>query len=288
LSVAAVAQDFDAAKITIERIDDDLFVLFGAGGGVVPGNTLVSIGADGVLVVDTQFSGMIPKVRAAVAQLGGGPIDFAVNTHWHDDHAEGNKVLGPAGVRIIAHENSRDMLMRHNRINVVRTVLDQPPYPDEALPVITFGSALTYYFNGTRVDLVHVAPAHTAGDAAVFFPERNTVHMGDVFVMNGYPFVDVDDGGDLDGMIAFCRTVLGRVDTNTVIVPGHGPLARRADLDAYVEMLSKARTRIAALIAAGASREQAIAAKPTSEWDAARGNPAYFVDRAYASLSLKR
>ena len=287
LGAAAVAQDFAAAKITAQQLAPGLLLLFGGGGGVVAGNTLVSIGDQGVLIVDTQFPPMVPKYRVMIAALGGAgrDIDFAINTHWHDDHAEGNKVLGPDGVALIAHENSRAMLTKNNSINVVRTVLDQPAYPAAALPVITFDDRLRLHFNGEDIDLVHVGPAHTAGDTAVILRGHNALHMGDVFITSGYPFVDVDDGGDLDGMIEFCRAVLEEIDRNTIIVPGHGEVASYQDLADYVAMLTTVRGRIAALIADGASLEQVAAAKPTAEWDAQRGNPAYFINRSYASLT---
>jgi glyoxylase-like metal-dependent hydrolase (beta-lactamase superfamily II) len=286
LGTTAAAQGPSEPEVTSEEIAPGFHVLFGAGAGLVAGNTAVSIGEQGTLVVDTQFPPLVPKYRALIRSLGGGGVDFAINTHWHDDHAEGNKVLGADGTRLIAHQNSRDMLTKYNKINVVRTVLDQPAYPAAALPVVTFDGRMHFYFNGERIDLVHVAPAHTAGDTAVIFRGRNAVHMGDVFIESGYPFVDVDDGGSLDGLIEFLRAVLDEIDRDTVVVPGHGALASYQDLVDYVAMLTAVRARIAELIAAGASREQVLAAEPTAEWDAKYGNPAvYFIDRAYASLT---
>jgi cyclase len=279
------AQDFAAAAIETEPLAEDLHVLYG---GQAAGNTLALFADGRALIVDTGVPETAPQLEAAVVKLGG-PVTTAINTHWHFDHADGNKLFGPNGVRLIAHENSRAMLKKHNSINVVRTIIEQPAYPPAALPAITFPSELRYHFGGEEIELFHVAPAHTAGDTVVLFRRHNVVHTGDVFLTNAYPFVDFDAGGDLDGLIEFCRAVLARIDEQTTIVPGHGPLARRADLVAYVEMLTAVRIRVAALIADGASLEQVLAAQPTAEWDERFGDPAtYFIDRAYASLRRAR
>ncbi len=273
------------ATVTREELAPDLHVLLGTGGGQAAGNVLVLLGADGALVVDTGYPQYVPLYREAIALLSGGAIRYAIDTHWHDDHSEGNKVLGPDGTLIVAHVNTREMLTRNNKINVVRTILDQPAFPPAALPAVTFDGTLELYLNGERLELVHVSPAHTAGDVAVILREHNVVHMGDVFLSAAYPFADVDNGGDFDGVIAFCRGVLERIDADTVIVPGHGKMATYAELADYIEMLETVRDRLAALIADGATLAQVVAAEPTKEWDAQYGNPTtYFLDRAYKSL----
>jgi glyoxylase-like metal-dependent hydrolase (beta-lactamase superfamily II) len=181
------------------------------------------------------------------------------------------------------------MLMRDNKINVVRTVLEQPAFPPAALPVITFDDRIELYFGDERLELVHASPAHTAGDVAVILRTSNVVHMGDVFLSGAYPFADVDNGGDFDGVITFCRDVLARIDRDTVIVPGHGRTARYEDLEAYIDMLVEVRGRIAALVAGGATLEQVVAAQPTKEWDEKYGNPTtFFLDRAFKSLGGQR
>jgi glyoxylase-like metal-dependent hydrolase (beta-lactamase superfamily II) len=285
LATTAAGQAPDAPKVTTQQLAPGLHILFGAGGGQVAGNVLASLGAQGTLLVDTGFPVFVPQYREAIAALGGGAIAYALNTHWHDDHAEGNKVLGADRVVLVAHANSRDMLTRHNKINVVRTVLDQPAYPATALPAVTYADRMELYFNDERIEMLHVARAHTAGDAAVIFRGHNAVHMGDVFLSAAYPFFDVDNGGDFDGLIEFVSTVLEEIDQNTIVVPGHGRIATYADLASYVDMLRSVRSRIAALIADGATLEQVVTARPTAEWDAKYGNPTtYFIDRAYKSL----
>jgi glyoxylase-like metal-dependent hydrolase (beta-lactamase superfamily II) len=277
------------AAVTSEQIGPGLYVLRGAGGGQAAGNVLAVLGEGRVLVIDTGYPQFVPKYRDEIARLGGGAITHAINTHWHDDHSEGNKVLGPSGALIVAHGSSREMLTRDNKINVVRTILEQPAFPPAALPVVTFTDRMDVYFGEERLELVHVSPAHTAGDVAVILRKSNVVHMGDVFLSSAYPFADVDNGGHLDGIIDFCREVLGRIDRDTIVVPGHGRTATYAELESYVDMLVTVRTRIAALIAGGASLAQVVAAQPTQEWDEKYGNPAtFFIDRAYKSLSQKR
>ena len=157
----AFSWDFDV-PIEVETVADGLHVFFGIGG-----NIAVSIGESGVLVVDDQFPEMIPKVNDAIAELGGGAIDFAINTHWHFDHADGNKALGPTGSWIVAHEHSAEMMAKDNIINLVIAKYKQDAYPPDARPVISFGDRMTFHFNGGDIDLLHAGAAHTAGDAVV-------------------------------------------------------------------------------------------------------------------------
>lgn len=269
------------AEITTQRVGDGLYVLFGIGG-----NVAAFIGDQGVLIVDDQFPDMVPKIQAKIRELGGGAVDFAINTHWHYDHADGNQRLGPEGTWIIAHANSRARMTQTNFINtVMRPIQRQDPYPAAALPIATFDDRMQLYFNGEQIELLHFSPAHTTGDAAVFFVEQNAVHMGDVFNNSGYPFIDADNGGDLGGMIEFCESVLAMLPEDATVIPGHGAIADYAALATYITMLKDVRSRIAALIADGATLEQVVAAKPTAAWDAQFGDPTRMVDRAYATLS---
>jgi glyoxylase-like metal-dependent hydrolase (beta-lactamase superfamily II) len=284
-AAAGAQQPPTEAAVTTEEIKPGLHVLYGAGGGQVAGNVLVLLGDAASLVVDTGYPIFVPKYREAVARLGGGAIARVINTHWHDDHSEGNKLFGPDGALIVAHSNARAMLLHDNKINVVRTILDQPAFPPAALPVITFDDRIELFFGDERLELVHVAPAHTAGDVAVILRGRNVMHTGDVFLTSAYPFSDVDNGGDFEGEIEFCRELLKRIDRGTVIVPGHGRTATYTDLEAYVAMLEAVHGRLVQLIAGGATLAQVVAAQPTKEWDAKYGNPTtYFLDRAYKSL----
>jgi glyoxylase-like metal-dependent hydrolase (beta-lactamase superfamily II) len=286
-TTAASAQDFSTARIVTESIGDGLYVLFGQGENVIAGNMLVSIGEEGVLAVDDMVDGIVPKYKAAIAELGGGPIDFAINTHWHFDHSGGNPVLANDGVWFIAHENSRAMLLKDNVINLVSQTIDQPAYGSKALPVITYDAAMRLHFNGHEIDLLHPGPAHTTGDTAVILRDRNVVHLGDVFNTSGYPFIDADNGGSIDGVISFCEAVLAELDPGAIVIPGHGAISDYQGLADYIAMLKTIRDRMSSLIRSGASLEQVIAARPTSDWDAAKGDPAMLIDRAYTSMTRR-
>jgi cyclase len=278
------AEQLATAEIRTEKVGDNLYVLFGLGG-----NIAVSVGEQGVLAVDTQFPELVPRYLAAIRAVGGREIDLAINTHWHYDHADGNLVLGPTGTWIVAQANSRAMLTKDNVINtVVRPPLPQKAYPTPALPVATFKDEMQLVFNGETIDLMHFGPAHTTGDAAVIFRNHNAVHLGDVFNNAGYPFIDTDNGGDLDGTIAFCEAVLEELRPGAIVIPGHGAVAKYDDLVAYIAMLKGVRAKLTELIRSGATLEQVIAAKPTAEWDARYGDPTRMVNRGYAALSRNR
>lgn len=271
----------DTAEVRSELIGDGLYVLYFPTGG----NLLVSIGEQGVLTVDDQYQNMVPAYRERIRELGGDAIDIVVNTHWHADHAEGNRTLGREGSWIVSQINSREMLTRPRVVNTVTRTASYEPYETAALPVATFDDSMQLHFNGERIDLLHFGRAHTTGDTAVIFRDHNVVHMGDVFNNASYPFIDADNGGHVDGVIRFCEAVLMRIDEATVVVPGHGPVGTYADLRDYVTMVRTLRDRIAGMIAEGMSLEQIVAANPTAEWDDRLTNSIRFIDRVYANLA---
>lgn len=276
---AAYGMDLENTEITTETVAPGIHVLFGVGGNVV-----AAIGDHGVLLIDSQFPEMIPRITAAISDLGGGDVDFTVNTHWHFDHADGNLLLGRGGSWMVSHINSRRMMVGAHDVDSVAMIYEQPPYPEEALPVITYTDHMQFHFNNETIDLLHFGPAHTTGDTAVIFRDSNVVHMGDVFNAS-YPFIDAGNGGDLDGMIRFCKKILARLDENSIVVPGHGPVLAYNDMVDYVSMLETVRDRISDLIDAGKSLEEVIAAMPTAEFDDKYGDPVRLIDRAYMSLS---
>ena len=289
LELEQVAQafgwDLEGAEIETQKVDEGLYVLFGVGG-----NIAVSIGKDGVLIVDDQLPQVIDKIEAAIAKVGGEGVDYAVNTHWHFDHAEGNNVLGPNGTTIIAHSNARAGMAKGGLVNMVVAQYNQQPYPAKALPVITYDEGMQIHFNGNQIDLKNFSPAHTSGDTVVIFKEQNAVHLGDVFNNAGYPFIDVDSGGSIDGMIQFCEETLQLTTIDTIVIPGHGPVTDVATLRRYVSMLQSVRTRVTDLIDAGKTMEQVIEAKPTADFDEVYGPESSslgFINRVYTSLSQK-
>jgi glyoxylase-like metal-dependent hydrolase (beta-lactamase superfamily II) len=279
------AEQLAKMEIKTQKVGDGLYVMFGNGG-----NIGVSIGADGVLIVDDgQFPQLVPRNLEAIRSLGGHRVDLAINTHFHVDHADGNLVLGPTGTWFIAQANTREMLAKDRVVNTfTRPATAYKPYPAAALPVVTFADRLQMHFNGDTIDLIHVGPAHTTGDAAVFFRNHNAVHTGDVYNSAGYPYIDSDNGGDLDGTIVFSEAILREIRRDTVVIPGHGPVATYDDLVAYIAMLKGVRAKLDALVKSGATLEQAIAAKPTAEWDARFGDPTRIVNGGYASLKRGR
>ncbi|MEE4361327.1 MAG: MBL fold metallo-hydrolase [Pseudomonadales bacterium] len=270
----------DAIEVSTQTIAPGFHVLFGMGG-----NIAASIGPQGTLLVDDQFPEIRDDLDVALSRLGSISVDFIVNTHWHFDHADGNMSYGPDGTWLVSQANARAGMAKGGLVDLVSVVYDQKPYPADALPVITFDDHMSFHFNGEQIDLLHAGPAHTTGDTAVIFRGRNAVHLGDVFNNAGWPFIDTGSGGDLDGMIAFCTAVLAEIDDETAVIPGHGPVTNRAELKRYVELLSIARDRISALIAAGASLEEVMAARPTADLDGEMGDPVRFVNRAYMSLT---
>lgn len=280
---SAFGWDLAGAQITSEKVADGLYVLFGVGG-----NIGVSIGSDGVLIVDDQFPQVMEKIEAAIGEIGGDGVDYAINTHWHFDHAEGNNALGPSGTTIVAHSNARADMAKGGLVNLVIAKYQQQPYPKAALPVLTFDDRMQIHFNDNQIDLMHFSPAHTNGDTAVWFRNQNAVHLGDVFNNSGYPFVDVDSGGGIDGMINFCEQTLAAVGPDGIIIPGHGPVTDTAALSRYVYMLKTVRARIAEMIDDGKTLQQVMDAKPTADFDEVYGPETAslgFVNRVYTSLS---
>jgi cyclase len=247
-------------RITTIPLADNVYMLVGAGG-----NLGLSVGDDGALLVDAEYAQLTGKVMAAVKEVCEKPIRFVVNTHWHFDHVGGNENLAKAGAVIVAHENVRKRMSTEQTLGGLgRTV---PPSPQAALPVITFSDALTFHCNGDEVRVMHVDPAHTDGDSFVHFPKGNVLHVGDVWFNNMYPFIDVNAGGSIDGMIRAADRALALANEKTKIIPGHGPLGSVVELREYRQMLATVRDRVRALVEQGKSRDEVIASKPTKDLD---------------------
>jgi cyclase len=226
-------------EIRVERIAPGVAVLFGRGG-----NIGVSWGADGTVLIDDQYAPATERVVAAARTLDPDPIRFVINTHWHGDHSGGNENLGRAGTVIVAHDNVRRRMTMEQLVRGERV----PPSPVGALPVITFSQNLTFHLNGDEIRAVHVEHAHTDGDSLIFWPRANVLHMGDVYFNGMLPFIDLDSGGSIDGAILAVERGLALATDGTVIIPGHGPLARRADLVRYRDMLRTLRDLVRAEI----------------------------------------
>ncbi|HVP12284.1 MAG TPA: MBL fold metallo-hydrolase [Phycisphaerae bacterium] len=255
-----MAQEKGPPKITPTRLTDHLYMLPGAGGEIA-----VSIGDDGTLLVDSGMAEYANKVAAAVKETDKAPIRCIINTHWHFDHVGGNDKLAAPGATIIAHENVRKRMSTDQYIaNIDQKV---PASPPAALPTTTYSDAMTLYWNGEEIQIIHLEPAHTDGDSLVYFRKANVLHTGDIFFAGQYPFMDVRAGGSIDGMIKGIDRALLITNEKTRIIPGHGPVSSQSDLRAYAQMLRTARDNVRSLVQQGKSRDEVIAAKPTRELD---------------------
>ncbi|MEM6640098.1 MAG: MBL fold metallo-hydrolase [Pseudomonadota bacterium] len=246
----SLGQDFSGVEVTTTKLAPNLYMLAGAGG-----NVGVLVGEEGVFMVDDQYAPMSDKLKAAVAAITEAPLRYLINTHWHFDHTGGNEAFAESGAVLVAHDNVRVRMSRDEFIGLLD--MEVPASPAAALPVITFANRLTLHFADAAITAHHVAHAHTDGDAFIHFAEENVIHAGDLFWNGLYPFIDTSSGGGIDGMIKGARRMLALADDQTRIIPGHGPLAGRDDLVAYLDMLETTRARILRLIQDGVSRDAA-------------------------------
>jgi glyoxylase-like metal-dependent hydrolase (beta-lactamase superfamily II) len=250
LSGPSFAQDLSKVDIKAEQVAPGVAVLFGAGG-----NIGVSYGEDGTVLIDDQFAPLTGKIQAAVAALGAQPVKFLVNTHWHYDHTGGNENLGKAGAIIMAHDNVR--------VRMAAGQGDQKSAAKAALPVVTYADGLKLHLNGEEVRVIHMPAGHTDGDSIVVWTKSNVVHMGDLFFLRmSFPFVDASSGGNVRGIIAAADKVLAMVDDRTKIIPGHGPVASKADLQQYRDMVAQIINRVEAGVKAGKTLDQIKAERP--------------------------
>ncbi|MGD8452369.1 MAG: MBL fold metallo-hydrolase [Phycisphaerae bacterium] len=285
LAVGVLAQSRPAITIRTFPAGEHVYMLAGAGG-----NLALLVGDDGALMVDAEYGQISDLVLAAVKELTDQPLRLVINTHWHFDHVGGNENLAKAGALLIAHENVRKKMSSEQVLGALgRTV---PPSPPGALPVLTFNDQLTLHWNGEDVEVSHVdPPAHTDGDSFVYFRKANVLHVADVYFNGMYPFIDVNAGGTLDGMIQAVDKALVMADAETKIIPGHGAMSNVTELRAYRDMLATARDRIKPLVEQGKSRDEVIAAKPTAELDEKWGQggfpPDQWVGIVYDGMTRK-
>jgi len=257
-SVAAQQPDFSKVEIKATKISGNVYMLEGAGG-----NIGVSVGADGILIVDDQFAPLADKIRAALKTLGQGKLRFILNTHWHGDHTGGNVVFGPEAT-IIAHDNVRKRLATEQKSAVFNTTT--PPSPKEALPVITFDQTLTVHFNGEEIRAIHYPKGHTDGDSVIFFSASNVVHLGDDFFAGRFPFVDLESGGSVEGLVKNIGELIGKIPPDAKLIPGHGPISTVDDLKSYYRMLQQTTEIVRGKIKAGKTLDQIKTEGLPAEW----------------------
>jgi cyclase len=255
----AAQQDWSKVEVKSEQLAPGVSVLFGSGG-----NIGVSHGKDGTVLIDDQYAPLTPKIQAAVEAIGASPVKFLINTHWHGDHSGGNENFGKAGAVIMAHDNVRVRLVAGAVSGAgtsgARTI---PAAPRVALPVITYADGLKLHLNGEEIRVIHMPAAHTDGDSVVHWTKSNVIHMGDLFMLQiSFPYVDSDSGGDVRGFVVAADKVLAIADDQTKIIPGHGLIATKADLQNHRNMIANTISRVEAAIKAGKTLDQIKAMRP--------------------------
>lgn len=270
------------AALSRTALRDGLYLLQGDGGNIV-----ASTGRDGVFLVDDQFAEVSDQIRATLAEVSDQPVRFLVNTHWHGDHTGGNENFGKQRTVIIAQDQVRARMSQPQALK--RLATPKPAAPTAALPVVSFEHAMSLHLNGQTIALEHAEHAHTDGDTLVHYRQADVLHMGDTFFNGMYPFIDLETGGSIDGVIAAASRGLAMAGPDTLVVPGHGPLSDRAGLQRYHDLLVDLRGRVAALIAQGKTRPQVLAAHPSAAHDAALGqgfiSPDALIGTIFDSLS---
>jgi len=283
-AVTAAAQQTDYSKVEVKatKVAGNVYMLQGAGG-----NIGVSVGDDGLLIVDDQFAPLADKIRAALKGIADKKLHFILNTHWHGDHTGGNVVFGPEAT-IIAHDNVRKRLATEQKSTVFNSTT--PPSPKEALPVITFDQTLTVHFNGEDIRAIHYPKGHTDGDSVIFFSASNVVHLGDDFFAGRFPFVDLESGGSVEGLTKNIGELITKIPADAKLIPGHGPISTLDDLKAYHRMLQQTTEIVRGKISAGKTLDQIKSEGLPAEfapWGAGFIKTDRWVETIYKSLTVK-
>ena len=276
--VAAQQLDFSKVEIKAEPLAPGVAVLFGAGG-----NIGVSYGPDDTVLIDDQFAPLTDKIARAVADLGGTPVRYLVNTHWHFDHSGGNENLGKSGATIFAHENVRVRMVTGGTVAGTNT----PPAPPAALPVVTYAQGLTFHLNGDQIDAVFTGGGHTDGDTALYWRNANVLHTGDLMMSNApFPFVDRDSGGNAVQLVATLDKLLAMTNATTKVIPGHGPVTNREGLQMWRDRIAGAVETVRAARSSGMTLDAFLAANPLATFDrpGAFVNSEAFARAVWASL----
>lgn len=276
------AQD-ENVTISTTKLTNNTYMLKGSGG-----NIIVSVGQDGVFMVDDQFAPLTEKIKEAISNITDQPVKFVINTHWHSDHTGGNENFGELGAIIVSHDNVKKRLSTEQFSEFFnRTV---PPLSEKGLPIITFSDNMTISQNGDEIKVIHVDNGHTDGDSIVYFTKNNVIHVGDDFTDKSYPFIDISSGGSIDGLISSLQTISSIVDDETKVISGHTGISNKTKVIDLTNMLTDVRQNVSQMIEDGKSLEEIIAVKPTSNYDEiyyehSTIKPEDFVTHIYQSLT---
>ena len=280
--IQKATEQFESTPLKTIPLDKGIWMFAGDGGNVT------AIVDDGnTLLIDSGLNSRVAELTDAIFKATSRPVTRLVNTHWHFDHTGGNVYFGSEGVTIIAQENVKGRLSSVQ--SVPFTGLRDGPYPTQAVPTTTYSSSMALGQGDQHLTLLNYGPAHTDGDTIIYISPANVTVVGDIFSNHFYPIIDLASGGSIDGMINSLDRVLAQTDEHTKIVPGHGPVATRSDLQHYRDMLVQVRQRIKVLVGAGKTMNEAVDAAPTKDFDAEWGrgyvSPDVFVRMVFTSLT---
>ena len=247
-------------EINIIKLIDNMYAIHGSGG-----NVLLSIGNDGVILVDDQYRPVTEKLKSVIANLTDKPIKFVINTHLHPDHVGGNEKLGEAGAIIISHDNVRKRLSSDQFFEFINMTIPALSY--KGLPIITFSQNMTFYQNDDEIKITHLEDGHTDGDSAVYFTKNNVIHVGDDFSDRSYPLIDLSSGGSIDGLISSLIKIFSMLNEDTKVVAGHSGISNQTKVKDYLTMLIDVHDNIKNMIKEGKSLDEIIKSKPTSKYD---------------------
>src|SRR5499427_5706388 len=285
-TTSAQDQDFSKVQIKVSKVSGNIYMLEGAGG-----NIAASVGEDGIVIVDDQFAPLADKIQAALKNLGitDKPVRFVINTHYHGDHTGGNAPFANAGSTLIAQDNVRKRLESGGAAGNGGSVrMEVKPAPKAALPIITFEHDVTVHLNGEDIRALHFPAGHTDGDAIIFFPKNNVVHMGDDFVRYGFPFIDVASGGSVQGMADGVEKAIAQLPADVRVIPGHGALSNLDDVRAYIKMLKETTEAVQKALDAHKTVAQMKQEKILAPWEKFSGdfiNTDAFIETLYNSLT---
>ena len=247
-------------EMNTTKLNVNMYVIHGAGG-----NVILSVGNDGVILVDDQYAPVTEKLKAVIANLTDKPIKFVINTHLHPDHVGGNERLGEGGAIIVSHDNVRKRLSSDQFFEFINMTI--PALSEKGLPIITFSENMTFYQNDEEIKITHLDNGHTDGDSAVYFTKNDVIHVGDDFSDRSYPLMDLSSGGSIDGLISSLKKILLMINKDTKVIGGHSGISNQTKVKDYLNMLINVQDNINNMIKEGKTLDEIIKSKPTLKYN---------------------